>query len=232
MKTNQYTLISIEGNIGSGKSTLLKLIQQKYPDLRFIPEPVNEWQCINGDPSMNLLGSFYEDPTRWAYTMQVYAFYSRLKHWKEVLSDPINPEEKHLILSERSIEADKEIFAVNGHKNGLINNLEFALYEKFYDWLCEEVFGKKIQKQMIIYLQVDPEVCHLRMQKRARDEEKNTISKEYLTQIHNRHEEWLLRETHKNTSILVLNGDKEFESDLNQQQKMFNSIDNFLKGLL
>ncbi|CAD8079311.1 unnamed protein product [Paramecium primaurelia] len=232
MKTNQYTLISIEGNIGSGKSTLLKLIQQKYPDLRFIPEPVNEWQCINGDPSMNLLGSFYEDPTRWAYTMQVYAFYSRLKHWKEVLSDPINPEEKHLILSERSIEADKEIFAVNGHKNGLINNLEFALYEKFYDWLCEEVFGKKIQKQMIIYLQVDPEVCHLRMQKRARDEEKNTISKEYLTQIHNRHEEWLLRETHKNTSILVLNGDKEFESDPNQQQKMFNSIDNFLKGLL
>lgn len=42
---------------------------------------------------------------------------------------------------------------------------------------------------------------------------KNTISKEYLTQIHNRHEEWLLRENHKNTTILVLNGDKEFEND-------------------
>lgn len=69
-----------------------------------------------------------------------------------MLTDLNNPEESHLILSERSIEADKEIFAVNGHKNGLINKLEYALYEKFYDWLCEEVFGKRIKKQMIIYL--------------------------------------------------------------------------------
>lgn len=64
MKNRTYTLISIEGNIGSGKSTLLRLMKEKYPDvsvwcylkLRFIPEPVNEWQSINGDPQLNLLG--------------------------------------------------------------------------------------------------------------------------------------------------------------------------------
>jgi hypothetical protein len=33
-----------------------------------------------------------------------------------------------MILSERSIAADKQIFAVNGYKDGLINELEFALY--------------------------------------------------------------------------------------------------------
>lgn len=61
---------------------------------------------------------------------------------------------------------------MNGHKNGLINNLEYALYEKFYDWLVEEVFGQRIKQQLIIYLQVDPEICFERIQKRARDEEK------------------------------------------------------------
>ena len=40
-----------------------------------------------------------------------------------------------MILSERSIQADKNIFAMNGLKNGLINELEYALYNNFYDWL-------------------------------------------------------------------------------------------------
>lgn len=36
------------------------------------------------------------------------------------------------------------IFAVNGHKNGLIDNLEYALYKDFYDWLVEEIFGQRV----------------------------------------------------------------------------------------
>lgn len=64
--------------------------------------------------------------------MQVYAFYSRLMHWKTVLDEEEREEFNHIILSERSIQADKEIFAVNGHNAGLMNDLEFALYNNFY----------------------------------------------------------------------------------------------------
>ncbi|CAD8193991.1 unnamed protein product [Paramecium pentaurelia] len=224
----QHTLISIEGNIGSGKSTLLKLMQQKYPQMHYLPEPVNEWQQINGNPKLNLLGSFYQDPHRWAYTMQNYAFYSRLKHWKTVMAN-LN---ESIILSERSIQADKEIFAKNGYINGLMNEMEFAIYEQFYNWLVQEVFGKQIAKQLIVYLQVNPNVCLQRMLKRSRNEEKNSISKDYLVQIHQRHEEWLINTQNQNQKVLILNGDKEFEGDLKQQQIMFEQINQFFSGLV
>ncbi|CAD8118891.1 unnamed protein product [Paramecium sonneborni] len=224
----QYTLISIEGNIGSGKSTLLKLLQHNYPQLHYLPEPVKEWQQINGNPKHNILESFYKDPNRWAYTMQNYAFYSRLKHWKQVMTNL----DKSIILSERSIQADKEIFAINGYQNGLMNQMEFAIYEQFYNWLLEEVFGKLISKQLIIYLQVKPNICLERMLKRSRNEERNSISYEYLLQIHQRHEEWLLGSQNKNQEILVLNGDKEFEGDSEQQQIMFDQINQFFSGLI
>ena len=46
-----------------------------------------------------------------------------------------------------------------------------------------------------------------RMKKRARFEETG-ISKEYLQEIHNLHEEWLL---HQNEHVLIVDGEEEFE---------------------
>ncbi|KAM3127022.1 hypothetical protein pb186bvf_020866 [Paramecium bursaria] len=222
----KYSLISIEGNIGSGKSTLLRLLKQRYPDLRYVPEPVNEWQSIGGDPQLNLLAQFYSDPTRWAYTMQIYAFYSRLKHWKEELKSQ-NPEESVRILSERSIQADKEIFATNGFKNGLITKLEFAVYEQFYEWLVKEIFYEAVKEQYIIYLRVNPLICNDRIQKRGRDEEKTTIKLDYLEQIHQRHEEWLLG--NPKAKVLILDGDMEFESNQDRQEFLFEQINEFIQ---
>jgi deoxyguanosine kinase len=103
---------------------------------------------------MNLLKKFYENPQRWAYTMQVYAFYSRLKHWKNVLEMypynvnyfRLNPEESEIILSERSIEADKQIFAINGYEHHLMDSIEFAVYEQFYNWISIALFFNLISK--------------------------------------------------------------------------------------
>jgi deoxyguanosine kinase len=39
------------------------------------------------------------------------------------------------IIAERSIQSDKQIFALNGYKQQLFNELEFALYNNYYDWL-------------------------------------------------------------------------------------------------
>lgn len=66
-------LISVEGNIGSGKSTLLKFIVNKFPSVKLIDEPVQDWM------DSDLLGLYYRDPQRWSLTFQTYCLFSRIR---------------------------------------------------------------------------------------------------------------------------------------------------------
>lgn len=50
-----------------------------------------------------------------------------------------------------------------------------------------------LQIPITVYIRTTPEVAHGRMLDRARGEEV-TVSVEYLSQLHRRHEEWLTRE--------------------------------------
>ena len=80
---NQPRFISIEGNIGSGKSTILKIIRQNFPELVILDEPLSEWQKVGENQNINLLGMYYQDPKRWGFTFQIYAFMTRLNKWRE-----------------------------------------------------------------------------------------------------------------------------------------------------
>jgi hypothetical protein len=42
-----------------------------------VPEPVDKWQNV-GNGKVNLLGEFYKDPNRFAYTFQNYVFLTRM----------------------------------------------------------------------------------------------------------------------------------------------------------
>jgi len=58
---------------------------------------------------------------------------------------------------------------------------------------------------LVIYLRADPEVCLQRVKSRARQEE-SSITVEFLTAIHKRHEEWLLQKKFPEPApVLVLN---------------------------
>lgn len=80
---NQPHFISIEGNIGSGKSTLLSIIRENFPEISILDEPLTEWQNVGEHKDINLLGLYYQDPQRWGFTFQIYAFMSRLNKWSE-----------------------------------------------------------------------------------------------------------------------------------------------------
>lgn len=80
-------VLSLEGSIGSGKSTFLQILKEKLgDDLEIFAEPVEEWKNV-GEGGDNLLNLFYEDPKRWAYTFQSYAFVSRLMLQQKTLSE-------------------------------------------------------------------------------------------------------------------------------------------------
>ena len=153
-------IISIEGNIGSGKSTLLKLLQNSVEDVQILKEPVAEWQSINGNPRLNLLELFYNDPKRWAYTFQSYAYYTRIRQWTEM-----ELFQKYAV-AERSVLSDKYIFAMNGKKAGYFNEVEWALYEEYFNWLSKQFKADHIDG--IIYLNTPPETCAERINKRGR----------------------------------------------------------------
>ena len=201
-KSNKKWYI-IEGNIGSGKTELLNKLNENM-DCETIKEPVEIWQTITGN-GKNILQQFYEEPVRYAYLFQTVVFKTRL----QVLD---HPQTKSIRFSERSIWTDKYIFGKSCIESKKMNELEKNAYYRWFDWLEQKFF--KIPDG-IIYLQCSPEKCYERMNKRGRNEE-SSVPIEYLSEIHNNHENWLIPWT--KTKILVINNenDNDWKNIINQ----------------
>lgn len=65
---------------------------------------------------------------------------------------------------------------------------------------------------MTVYLRTSPDIVYRRMKARARKEE-NSVSLEYLKQIHNIHEDWLYHQTLFTVPapVVILDGNKSLE---------------------
>jgi len=217
--------VVIEGNVGSGKSTFLKLIQN-YFNAQIVFEPHQKWQ--HEDSEQNLLGKFYTDTQRWAYTFQTYAFVTRIVTQEEHAKR--NPYAVQFL--ERSVFSDRYCFAKNAHEQGHMNMLEWKLYTEWFSWLVE---GYVPKPTAFIYLQVDPKVCFKRLQKRDRAEEAN-VSLEYLEQLHVKHEQWLLKKEGiadylYDVPVLTLAAGGEFESERDVLEKHVAQIEIFLNTI-
>lgn len=197
---------AVEGNVGAGKTTFLKVIGESL-NMQVVPEPHEAWQNINGE---NLLDAFYSDGKRWAYTFQTYVFITRIIRLEEMERANILPFQ----LTERSVFADRHCFARNSHEMGLMNDLEWNLYKEWFAWFVENRVSKPAG---FIYLRADPSVCHHRLVKRNRFEEK-LVSLDYLKLLHAKHESWLIHKKDvlaavRDTPVLVLDCDQDFESN-------------------
>ncbi len=193
----------IEGNIGCGKTTLIRNLKQSG-DYEVIEEPVDEWKKMTDENGENILGLFYKDGKRYAYLFQTIVFKSRIRSLEK-------PQEKAIRFSERSIWTDKYIFSKNCHEMGLLNTVEKTTYDYWFHWLESKMTR---MPDGIIYLQASPETCHERMKKRDRQEE-TSVPLEYLTKIHEKHEEWLnVSNTYKNIPIYVIDNSVKPEDGL------------------
>ena len=187
--------VHIEGNIGAGKSTLLNYIQTNFGNnfkFNVSQEPVDQWMNLR-DGENNILDKFYEDPKRWSFAFQMNCFITRTSKVNKLPSDELN-------FIERSIYSDK-IFASNCFSNGMMNPIEMEIYSNWSNWLEFELCPK-IDK--IIYLRSTPEVSYDRIKQRSRTGESD-ISLEYLTQLHELHDQWL---TSTDIPVLTIDADK------------------------
>lgn len=213
----------IEGNIGAGKTVFLKMLRD-YLNVQVVYEPVEKWQhVLNGQ---NLLDKFYADTNRWAYTFQTYAFVTRVMAQEaHALHNP------HKIqVLERSVFSDRYCFAKNLYEQGKMNALEWKLYCEWFAWLVE---GYVRKPDGFIYLQTSPETCFQRISKRNRSEE-SAIPLEYLKQLHDKHESWLIMKDGvadylKETPVLIIPCDQEFETHVQTQRYHIERIVGFMR---
>ena len=191
-------IICIEGNIGVGKTTLIEQLQIHMNDTDFIFEPVELWKNIKGNDNENLLFKFYNDQERWAYSFQLLAYVTYMKE----IEDKLRTSKTSNIVLDRSLDTNKYIFEKMLYDNKKISEIEHQMYNLWFNFYNEYV--RKEFNNITVYLRCDPKVALERIKKRGRIEEQN-IDLDYLNQIHQCHEEWLLNKD--NVIIIDCNND-------------------------
>jgi len=177
-------LFSIEGNIGSGKSTIIRALKKEFDVISNIPvvfvdEPVTQWESIKNEEGKNMIELFYGNQARYGFSFQMMAYISRLALLQEAIRE--NP--KAIIITERSLLTDYNIFAKLLYENKSMLKEEYEIYQRWFHSFQD------IKIDGFIYVYTDVEVAFERCQHRARPGE--TINQEYLKQCHQKHEEWM-----------------------------------------
>jgi deoxyadenosine/deoxycytidine kinase len=185
----QPLLVTVEGNIGAGKSSILKKMQEKYAnrsDIVFVQEPVDIWEGICDENGTKMLNLFYQNPKEHAFAFQQMAYITRISLLRKTIRE--NPDCK-IVICERSLDADRNVFAKMLFDDGIISKVCFQIYNLIYD---EFTGGFPISR--CIYIDADPDICIGRIAKRDRSGESG-ISLEYLTKCKQYHDDWLLQST-------------------------------------
>jgi len=213
-------IYSCEGNIGAGKTTFLsqieimcKLIYKDKYKIVVLREPVDIWETIKDAEGQNILENFYKDPIKYAFPFQVLAFTTRLDLLKKTINE--NPD-CDIIICERSLYADGNIFAKMLYDDGNMDHLSYQIYRKMYENAITEY-----PLDRVIYLTIPAEVCAKRIINRGRSGEEH-IPLEYLKKCYEYHETWL---NNSNLGFGVLRMD---EYDVERFVKSENVIDSIL----
>lgn len=185
--------VIVEGNIGAGKSTLLNFIKTSS-EIETVFEPVDQWRDLRGT---NLLNLMYKNPEQWIYPFQSYALLTMLQNHEKVTK-------KRIKVMERSIFSMKNCF-IEAVKlsNDKLSPVTFQIFDEWYQYSLKK---SRIDVDLIIYLRTSPEVALHRISKRGRGEEAG-VTLEYLQQLHELHDNWLLK--NQNFKVMILDGDKD-----------------------
>lgn len=213
-------ILSIDGNIGSGKSTLYADLQRYYSnntDICFVPEPVDDWTNIVDANNTPILTNLYKDTRKYAFRFQMMAYISRL----HLLRKRVKENKYKIIISERSVQTDRNVFAKMLYDDGMIEHDEYQIYNKWFDEFLDDM-----RLGGIIYVKAEPEVCANRVKIRAREGE--TIPIEYLQKCHNYHENWL--ENSMDKLVIEANVDTSKSENAGIRQQWIESVNEWINN--
>ncbi len=163
-------IIGVCGNIGAGKSTIIEMME-KY--LNYVPV----YETVEENP---YLEDFYKDMKKWAFHSQLFFLIKRFDFLKRV--DP----SKGVILEDRTIEEDVNIFAKNLHDIGYISDKDWKTYLDLF-----KTFSDHLPKPLgLIYLDASLKTLREHVKRRGRAFE-SKISDDYLERLNMLYKEWI-----------------------------------------
>jgi deoxyadenosine/deoxycytidine kinase len=201
-------IFSVEGNIGSGKSTIVKYFKENLDvnnyKLIFLQEPVEIWNTITDLDGQTIIQKYYSNQEKYSFAFQMMAYISRLSQIKKVLNET---EENVIIITERCLYTDFNIFAKMLYHSKMISEIEYSIYKKWFDEFIDFSYITAY-----IYITTVPEICLERIESRSRKGE-DLIPIDYLKTCDDYHREWLKNEItldiesqlNENTLTLVKN---------------------------
>lgn len=187
-------LIEVEGNIGSGKSTLTKRMSD-------LANRDNEKCAIDANSVIStvfsekvnheFLSAFYTSTKKYAFAFQMYMLTTRIYQMDEahrlakegrVFKGENGDEkvEKQLVFLDRGAVGDT-LFALQNYNIGNIDAREMKVYKSVCQERFPETLGDKVD--MVVYLDVDPEECWMRMTTLRQRESEEGIPLSYLDGI-------------------------------------------------
>ncbi|XP_044758124.1 deoxynucleoside kinase-like isoform X2 [Coccinella septempunctata] len=202
--------VSIEGNIGAGKSTCIEYFD-KLATVETYAEPIEWWRNVDGE---NLLELLYTDINKWISVFQSYVQLTRLK----VQTTKPKKLDTTVQIFERSIQNNRFCFLEHAYRKGSLTSADYAVLDQWYRWIRANV---DINLDLIVYLRTSPEVVYERVKTRNRPEETG-LTLEYLKDLHDSHEKWLMSndERFNNVPLIVLDGNKPL-AEMETQYKIF-----------
>jgi deoxyguanosine kinase len=228
--SNNYTIISIEGNIGSGKSTLMTNLREHFKDnvdIVFLKEPVDEWAKIKDKNGTTILEKFYADQEKYSFPFQMMAYVSRIKELRTTVKEQKkNSSKPFVIITERSLYTDKMVFAKMLYDTGKIEHVNYQIYLNWFD-----TFSDEFPVHKVVYVKTAPEKCHERIVKRSREGEDN-IPLSYLKSCNFYHDNML--DKNLTTCVcetqLVLNGNVNIYENTKQLDRWIEEITQFIQN--
>lgn len=225
LENNTNKKYEIKSDFFNDNSTYMhkdpRFFTRKNVDLKVYTEPVDLWRNLNGH---NLLEYMYKDPSRYSFAFHSYVQLTMLenhnkvsncflpKNGKEKInfededdSENVNPtnlndEKFNINVMERSLYSAKYCFLENIYKSGNMQAVEYEILDKWFNWMIKE---HDCNLDLIFYLRTSPETCYNRLNMRGRPEETTSIKLDYLQNLHDLHESWLINPTDHPSSFLI-----------------------------
>jgi len=187
--------IAIAGNIGAGKTTMSTALAKRFG-----------WDVHYEDTENNpYLSDFYNDMNRWSFNLQIYFLNSRYQQVIKILNGD------RVVVQDRTIYEDANIFAPNLHDMGLMSSRDFENYYTLFKVMSSQVNPP----DLLIYLKADIPKLLSNISNRGRDYESN-ISVDYLKRLNERYENWI--GNYQDGNLLIVDVDhKDF---INKQDDM------------
>jgi deoxyadenosine/deoxycytidine kinase len=212
-------IVSIEGNIGAGKTTIIEELKNRYADsktIMFLCEPVDVWESVLDNEGNNILMKFYGNPQKYAFPLQIMALTTRISLLEKAIQKA-KEEGYKIIICERTIDADYNIFAKMLHSDKTMEDIEYQIYKKVYNEFVEK---QNYKLNGIIYIDADTDICMGRIEKRKRKGE--TMAMTYLDKCKQYHEKWLLNAEHPPLNLLHIKTNEDTEYDINNNEDIGN----------